>query len=132
MAQLQKVSWRTVGYTALGSVVAIASVVAIIRSDGVRPTSLSSNAATRWLVDQANKRVVLVDGLAGRVVAKINTESEATDEVAVQGVGGAFLLAPTQGFGAHHLDGQVAAGYPPDRRVCCSKTAPSIASATTA
>ncbi|MFM2073465.1 MAG: hypothetical protein RLZZ623_3729, partial [Actinomycetota bacterium] len=96
MAQLQKVSWRTVGYTALGSVVAIASVVAIVRSDGVRPTSLSSSAATRWLVDQVNKRVVLVDGLAGRVVAKINTESESSDEVAVQGVGGAFLITPAQ------------------------------------
>jgi len=65
MGQLQKVSWRTVGYTALGTVLAAASVVVIINSDGVRPTSLTSNAATRWLVDQANGRVVLVDGLAG-------------------------------------------------------------------
>ena len=96
MSQLQKVSWRTVGYTALGSVVAIASVVAIVKSDGVRPTSLTSSSATRWLVSQVNKQAVLVDGLAGRVVAKINTDSEASDEVAVQGVGGAFLLSPTQ------------------------------------
>ena len=95
MAQLQKVSWRTVGYTTLGSVVAIASVVAIVNSDGVRPTSLTSSPATRWLVDQVNKRLVLVDGLAGRVVAKINTESDA-NEIAVQGVGGAFLLTPTE------------------------------------
>ena len=97
MGQLQKVSWRTVGYAALGTVVAAASVVAIINSDGVRPTSLTSSAASRWLVDQVNKRVVLVDGLAGKVVAKIATESDATDDVAVQGAGGAFLVGKTSG-----------------------------------
>ncbi|MEY2415724.1 MAG: large repetitive protein, partial [Ilumatobacteraceae bacterium] len=96
MGQLQKVSWRTVGYAALGTVVAAASVVAIISSDGVRPTSLTSNAATRWLVDQVNGTVVLVDGLAGRVVAKVDAESQGP-EVAVQGGGGAFLVAPDQG-----------------------------------
>ena len=45
MGQLQKVSWRTVGYAALGTAVAAASVIAIINSDGVRPTSLTSSAA---------------------------------------------------------------------------------------
>ncbi len=95
MGQLQKVSWRTAGYAALGTVVAAASVVAVINSDGVRPTSLTSSAATRWLVDQVNETVVLVDGLAGRVVAKIAIESESdtSGEVAVQGAGGAFLVA---------------------------------------
>ncbi|MDP9463728.1 MAG: Ig-like domain-containing protein, partial [Actinomycetota bacterium] len=97
MAELHKVSWRTAGYAALGSVVAVASVVVIIRSDGVHPTSLTSSAATRWLVHQASKEVVLVDGLAGRVVARIDAESDASGEVAVQGDGGAFLVAPTQG-----------------------------------
>ncbi|MEO8267796.1 MAG: Ig-like domain-containing protein [Ilumatobacteraceae bacterium] len=97
MGQIQKVSWRTVGYAALGAVVAAASVVAIINSDGVRPTSLTSSAASRWLVDQVNKRVVLVDGLTGQVVAKIATESERTDDVAVQGAGGAFLVGTTTG-----------------------------------
>ena len=97
MGQLQKVSWRAAGYAALGTALAAASVVAIINSDGVRPTSLSSSAASRWLVDQANKRVVLVDGLAGRVVAKIATESDAGDDVAVQGAGGAFLVGKTTG-----------------------------------
>jgi large repetitive protein len=97
MGQLQKVSWRTVGYTALGTLLAAASVVVIINSDGVRPTSLTSNAATRWLVDQVNGTVVLVDGLAGRVVAKVDAESPGSSEVAVQGVGGAFLVAQDQG-----------------------------------
>jgi hypothetical protein len=97
MGQLQKVSWRTAGYAALGTVVAAASVVAIVNSDGVRPTSLISSAATRWLVDQVNGRVVLVDGLAGRVVAKIESASDDPNEVAVQGAGGAFLLGKTQG-----------------------------------
>ncbi len=115
MAQLQKVSWRTVGYAALGTIVAICIVVAIVNSDGVRPTSLTSNAATRWLVDQVNGNVVLVDGLAGRVLAKIDTESDSSDEVAVQGAGGAFLVTPDAGFGAHHLDRQVAAGNTADR-----------------
>ncbi|MEP7203183.1 MAG: Ig-like domain-containing protein [Ilumatobacteraceae bacterium] len=93
MGQLQKVSWRAVGYTALGIVVAAASVVAVVNSDGVRPALLTSNAATRWLVDQANDTVVLVDGLAGHVVARIQTDSIAVGEVAVQGAGGAFLVA---------------------------------------
>jgi len=97
MGQLQKVSWRAVGYTALGTVLAAASVVAVVNSDGVRPTSLTSNTATRWLVDQVNDRVVLVDGLAGRVVAKIKTDSVTRDEVAVQGAGGAFLVGRQQG-----------------------------------
>ena len=97
MGQLQKVSWRTVGYAALGTAVAAASVVAIINSDGVRPTSLTSSAASRWLVDQVNKRVVLVDGLAANVVAKIATESDGADDVAVQGAGGAFLVGKTTG-----------------------------------
>ena len=97
MGQLQKVSWRTAGYAALGTVLAAASVVAVVNSEGVRPTSLTSSAATRWLVDQVTGRVVLVDGLAGSVVAKIATETEGTDEVAVQGAGGAFLVAKEQG-----------------------------------
>ncbi len=98
MGQLQKVSWRTAGYVALGTVLAAASVVAVVNSDGVHPTSLTSNAATRWLVDRANGHVVLVDGLAGRVLAKIASDAElGDDEVAVQGAGGAFLVAPTQG-----------------------------------
>ena len=49
MGQLQKVSWRTVGYAALGTAVAAASVVAIINSDGVR------SFATRRLVVDALK-----------------------------------------------------------------------------
>jgi hypothetical protein len=97
MAQLQKVSWRAVGYSALGTVLAAASVVAVVNSDGVRPLSLTSNAATRWLVDQINDRLVLVDGLAGRVVARIETDSVAGDQVAVQGPGGAFLVAKGEG-----------------------------------
>ena len=40
---------------------------------------------------------MLVDGLAGRVVARIQTESVAADEVAVQGAGGAFLVAKGEG-----------------------------------
>lgn len=97
MGQLQKVSWRTAGYAALGTVLAAASVVAVVNSEGVRPTSLTSSAATRWLVDQVTGRVVLVDGLAGTVVAKIATETQGTDEIAVQGAGGAFLVAKKQG-----------------------------------
>ncbi len=97
MGQLQKVSWRTAGYAALGTVVAAASVIAVVKSDGVRPTALTSNAATRWLVDQVNQRVVLVDGLAGTVVAKIEADPDSGGEVAVQGPGGAFLVAPTSG-----------------------------------
>ncbi|MEY2400259.1 MAG: large repetitive protein, partial [Ilumatobacteraceae bacterium] len=97
MGQLQKVSWRSAGYAALGSALAAASVIAVVNSDGVRPTSLVSNAATRWLVDRPNGNAVLVDGLAGHVVAKISTESEGGDEVAVQGPGGAFLVGKSQG-----------------------------------
>ncbi|MBK5332720.1 MAG: tandem-95 repeat protein, partial [Ilumatobacteraceae bacterium] len=97
MGQLQKVSWRTVGYAALGTVFAAASVVAIINSDGVRPTSLTSSAATRWLFDQVSGNAVLVDGLAGRVVAKVDAETPHSTDVAVQGVGGAFLVAKEQG-----------------------------------
>ena len=95
MGQLQKVSWRTVGYAALGTGVAAASVIAVFNSDGVHPTALTSSSATKWLVDNVNGTVVLVDGLAGNVVAKVQLESETDNgdiEVAVQGAGGAFLV----------------------------------------
>jgi Bacterial Ig domain len=97
MGQLQNVSWRSAGYAALGTVLAAATVVAVVNSDGVRPTSLTSNSATRWLVDRVNGNVVLVDGLAGRVLAKITTGADLEDEVAVQGASGAFLVAQQQG-----------------------------------
>ncbi|HEY0519356.1 MAG TPA: Ig-like domain-containing protein, partial [Ilumatobacteraceae bacterium] len=53
--------------------------------------------ATRWLVDQRKGNVVLVDGLAGHVLARIQTESKDGDEVAVQGIGGAFLVGKSKG-----------------------------------
>ncbi len=95
MAQLQKVSWRTAGYAMLSCAVAATAVVTVVRSDGVRPVSLSSNPATRWLVNTVSKEVVLVDGLAGRVVARL--DANATDEKAVQGPGGVFLIAKAKG-----------------------------------
>ena len=98
MAQMQKVSWRTVGYAALGTTAIIAATVAIVHSDGVRPTLLKSAAATRWLVYQPTHKLVLADGLSGHVVATIDAKSDAaTGELAVQGAGGAFLVAPSQG-----------------------------------
>jgi large repetitive protein len=98
MGQMQKVSWRSAGYAALGTVLVAASVVAVVNSDGVHPTALTSNAATRWLVDRVNGHVVLVDGLAGRVLAKIASDADLSDdEVAVQGAGGSFLVAKSQG-----------------------------------
>jgi Bacterial Ig domain len=97
MAQMQKVSWRTVGYVALGTTAIIAAAVGIVHSDGVRPTSMKSSAATRWLVYQPGQLLVLADGLSGKVLAKIEAKSEETHEIAVQGAGGAFLVAPSQG-----------------------------------
>jgi hypothetical protein len=99
MAQMQKVSWRTVGYAALATTAIIAAAVAIVHSDGVRPTLLKSAAATRWLVYQPTHKLVLADGLSGHVVATIDAKSSAAaaDELAVQGAGGAFLVAPSQG-----------------------------------
>src|SRR4051812_12018651 len=99
MGQLQNVSWRTVGYSALGTAVAAASVIAVFNSDGVHPTALASSAATRWLVDNVNHNVVLADGLAGHVVAKVKlgSENDSSDaQEAVQGAGGAFLIDPRQ------------------------------------
>ena len=98
MGQLQKVSWRTAGYAALGTVLAAASVVAVVNSDGVRPTSLTSNAATRWLVDQVNGtgRARRRPGRAGWS-PRSRPRSKTRDEVAVQGAGGAFLVAKEQG-----------------------------------
>ena len=97
MVETKKVSWRTVGYAALGTTAIIAAAVGIVHSDGVRPTSMKSSAATRWLVYQPKQWLVLVDGLSGQVLAKIDAKSDATGEVAVQGAGGAFLVAPSLG-----------------------------------
>jgi Bacterial Ig domain len=97
MAQMQKVSWRTVGYAALGTTAIIAAAVGIVHSDGVRPTSMKSSAATRWLVYQPDQLLVLADGLSGKVLAKIEAKSDETHEIAVQGAGGAFLVEPSLG-----------------------------------
>ncbi len=97
MAQTQKVSWRTVGYAALGTTAIIAAAVGIVHSDGVRPTSMKSSAATRWLVYQPGQLLVLADGLSGKVLAKIEAKSADPNEIAVQGAGGAFLVAPSLG-----------------------------------
>jgi len=99
MGQMQNVSWRTVGYSALGTALAAASVIAVFNSDGVHPTALTSSSATKWLVDNVDRQVVLVDGLAGHVVAKVQLDPE-TDtgdqQEAVQGAGGAFLIDTKQ------------------------------------
>lgn len=97
MAQMERVSWRTVGYSMLGASALIAGTVGIVRSDGVRPTSLKSNSATRWLVDQPEHLLVLADGLTGKLLAKIDTESLSVQQVAYQGAGGAFLVIPDEG-----------------------------------
>jgi large repetitive protein len=95
MGQLQKVSWRTAGYAMLSCAVAATAVVTVVRSDGVRPLSLSSNPTTRWLINTVNKEAVLVDGLARHVVARLDANS--SSEVAVQGKGGVFLVAKSKG-----------------------------------
>jgi len=76
MGQMQNVSWRTVGYSALGTALAAASVIAVFNSDGVHPTALTSSSATKWLVDNVDRQVVLVDGLAGHVVARVQLDPE--------------------------------------------------------
>src|SRR3954453_3448997 len=99
MGQLQNESWRTDGYSALGTAVAAASVIAVFNRDGGNPTELTSSAATKWLVDNAHRQVVLVDGLAGHVVAKVQLDPDTDSgekEEAVQGAGGAFLIDRTQ------------------------------------
>ncbi|MGB8860045.1 MAG: Ig-like domain-containing protein [Ilumatobacteraceae bacterium] len=100
MAGLQRVSWRTVGYAVLSFAVAAAAVTAVIRRDGVRPTSLESRAVTHWLLHRnadATNDLILADGLSSRVIARINPASDTNDEVAVQGPAGAFLVAPRNG-----------------------------------
>ncbi|HZY07141.1 MAG TPA: hypothetical protein VFE69_05325, partial [Ilumatobacteraceae bacterium] len=96
---MQNVSWRTVGYSALGTALAAASVIAVFNSDGVHPTALTSSSATKWLVDNVDRQVVLVDGLAGHVVAKVQLDPETDSfepQEAVQGAGGAFLIDTKQ------------------------------------
>ncbi|HEX3089947.1 MAG TPA: hypothetical protein VHQ23_14935, partial [Ilumatobacteraceae bacterium] len=97
MGQLQRVSWRTAGYAALATALVAGSVIAVLNSNGVKPTALTSNSATKWLVDRVHGNVVLVDGLAGNVLAKITTDTSLRDEEAVQGAGGAFLVGRLQG-----------------------------------
>ena len=99
MAEMQKVSWRTVCYAALGTAAVIAATIGIVHSDGVRPTSLKSSAATRWLVYRPQHLLVLADGLSGHVLAKIDADpnSDATGEFALQGAAGAFLISPSLG-----------------------------------
>jgi hypothetical protein len=69
----------------------------LVRSDGVRPTTVNSTSATRWLVHRPTGRLVLADGLTGRVTARIEARANETGEVASEGAGGAFLVATELG-----------------------------------
>ena len=73
------------------------TTVVLLRSDGVEPTNVSATSATRWLVHQPSGRVVLADGLAGRVTARIDPDTSASTDTTVQGPSGAYLLIPEGG-----------------------------------
>ena len=97
MGQLQKVSWRTVGYATLGT--GARGCIGDRRHQQRRsqPTSLTSNAATRWLVDrhQRQRRAGRWPGRRG--AGQDHEPTPGSDEVAVQGAGGAFLVGRSQG-----------------------------------
>jgi hypothetical protein len=75
----------------------VAGGVAVLRSEGVRPTTVRSGPSTRWLVNQNTGYLLLADGLTGRVAARIEAEVNLTGEVPVDGAGGTFLVAAAQG-----------------------------------
>ena len=93
MKQSASVSWRTTGVAVCACLLASSLVVLLTRHNTVKPNRLASSSATQWLVHRPSERVVLVDGFSGEVLASIRAESDASDAVAVQGPGGAFLVS---------------------------------------
>ncbi|NNE10632.1 MAG: tandem-95 repeat protein, partial [Ilumatobacter sp.] len=70
---MDAVPWQR-AFIALAAVsLALTGVIVALRADGFAAVDATVPRATRWFVDQANDRVVLVDGFSGRALARLDT-----------------------------------------------------------
>ena len=97
MKQTKSVSWRTSAIALCACLLASGVVVFFTRQNTIKPNELSSSTAAHWLVHRASRKVVLVDGFSGRVLARVDAGEDADDAVTVQGEGGAFLVSNSTG-----------------------------------
>jgi hypothetical protein len=86
------VPWRRTATVVLATVLAVAAVVVVVRSDGLPAVDATTSRATRWFVHQATGRVVLADGYAGTALARLDGVADGAPLSIAEGAAGAYVL----------------------------------------
>ena len=86
------VPWRRVAVVFAALALAVSGVFVAFRADGFDAVDATVPRATRWFVDDQLNALVLVDGFAGKLLAKVPLESDSNQFEVVQGPSGASVL----------------------------------------
>jgi hypothetical protein len=86
------VPWRRVALVFAAVALAVSGVFVAFRADGFDAVDATVPRATRWFVDDQINALVLVDGFAGKLLAKVPLESNSNQFEVVQGPSGASVL----------------------------------------
>ena len=79
------VPWRRVALVFAAVALAVSGVFVAFRADGFDAVDATVPRATRWFVDDQINALVLVDGFAGKLLAKVPLESDSNQLEVVQG-----------------------------------------------
>ncbi|MCB0967325.1 MAG: cadherin-like domain-containing protein, partial [Ilumatobacter sp.] len=88
----QGISWRRAWAVVAAVAVALTAAVVVARADGFEAVDATVPRATRWFVDTATDQIVLVDGFAGRSLARLAAAVETPSLELVQSAGEVVLI----------------------------------------
>lgn len=86
------VPWRRVWVVVVAVAVAVAGVVVVVRADGFAAVDATVPRATRWFLHEPTGRAVLVDGFAGKSLARIEASEDGDVLQLVQSASGVALV----------------------------------------
>ena len=86
------VPWRRVAVVFTAVALAVSGVFVAFRADGFDAVDATVPRATRWFVDDQLDALVLADGFAGKLLAKVPLDSDSNQLEVVQGPSGASVL----------------------------------------
>ena len=89
---MSTVTWRQAVAAMLATVLVLAALVVVVRSDGLPAVDATSSRAVRWFVHQPTGRLVLADGFGGRALASLEVGSPGDDLIVAEGPSGAYLI----------------------------------------
>ena len=101
---IRTVTWRQVCASVAALLVALGSVIVVVRSDGLPAVEASSSRATRWVVHVPTGRAVLVDGFGGRALASLDLDTTAGGLFVAEGPADTYVLDDSNGS-ARSIDG---------------------------